>query len=48
MPPRSRTGAPCSALPFFIIPFGALLAVLFGTGYTPQYAAGVAIFAPWP
>ena len=32
-------------LPFFIIPFGALLAVLFGTGYTPQYAAGVAIFA---
>ncbi|WP_339853643.1 TRAP transporter fused permease subunit, partial [uncultured Nisaea sp.] len=32
-------------LPFFVIPFGALLAVLFGTGYTPQYAAGVAIFA---
>ena len=31
--------------PFFLIPFGALLAVLFGTGRTPQFAAGVAIFA---
>lgn len=33
-----------TTLPFFAIPFGALLIVLFGTGYTPQYAAGVAIF----
>ena len=31
--------------PFFLIPFGLLLAVLFFTGYTPQYAAGVAILA---
>ncbi len=31
--------------PFFLIPFGALLAVLFGTGKTPQFAAAVAIFA---
>ncbi len=31
--------------PFFLIPFGLLLAVLFLTGYTPQFAAGVAIFA---
>ncbi|WP_292881650.1 TRAP transporter fused permease subunit [Nisaea sp.] len=34
-----------TTLPFFAIPFGALLIVLFGTGYTPQYAAGIAIFA---
>lgn len=31
--------------PFFLIPFSLLLAVLFLTGYTPQFAAGIAIFA---
>ncbi|MFH1993163.1 MAG: TRAP transporter fused permease subunit [Pseudomonadota bacterium] len=31
--------------PFFLIPFTLLLAVLFFTGYTPQFAAGAAIFA---
>jgi TRAP transporter 4TM/12TM fusion protein len=30
-------------LPFFALPFGVLLAVLFGTGRTPQSAAGAAI-----
>jgi TRAP transporter 4TM/12TM fusion protein len=34
-----------ATVPFFLIPFGLLLAVLFLTGYTPQYAAGLAIFA---
>ena len=34
-----------ATLPFFLIPFGLLLAVLFLTGYTPQFAAGLAIFA---
>ncbi|GAB4229086.1 MAG: TRAP transporter permease [Kiloniellaceae bacterium] len=33
-----------STAPFFLIPFGLLLAVLFLTGYTPQFAAGLAIF----
>lgn len=28
--------------PFFLVPFGILLAMLFFTGYTPQYAAAVA------
>ena len=31
--------------PFFIVPFGILLAMLFGGGVTPQYAAGIAIGA---
>ena len=31
--------------PFFLIPFGLLLAVMFVTGKTPQYAAALAIFA---
>ena len=30
--------------PFFLIPFGVLLIVLFGTGRTAQYGAGLAIF----
>jgi TRAP transporter 4TM/12TM fusion protein len=30
--------------PFFLIPFSVLLAVLFFTGYTPQFAAGLAVF----
>jgi TRAP transporter 4TM/12TM fusion protein len=30
--------------PFFLIPFSVLLLILFLTGYTPQFAAGVAIF----
>lgn len=30
-------------LPFFALPFGVLLAVLFGTGRTPETAAGAAI-----
>ena len=30
--------------PFFMIPFSILLAILFFTGYTPQYAAAGAIF----
>jgi len=34
-----------ATVPFFLVPFGLLLAVLFLTGYTPQYAAGLAIFA---
>ena len=34
-----------ATLPFFLIPFGLLLGVLFLTGYTPQFAAGLAIFA---
>jgi TRAP transporter 4TM/12TM fusion protein len=34
-----------ATVPFFLIPFGLLLAVLFLTGYTPQYAAGIAIVA---
>jgi TRAP transporter 4TM/12TM fusion protein len=29
-------------VPFFLAPFGVLLAMLFFTGYTPQYAAGLA------
>jgi len=32
-------------VPFFLVPFGLLLVVLFATGYTPQFAAGLAIFA---
>ncbi len=31
--------------PFFAVPFGILLAMLFGSGVTPQYAAGIAIGA---
>ena len=31
--------------PFFLIPFGLLLGILFLTGRTPQYGAGVAIFS---
>lgn len=31
--------------PFFLIPFGILLLILFTTGYTPQFAAAVAILA---
>lgn len=31
--------------PFFLIPFSLLLAVLFFTSYTPQFAAGLAVFA---
>jgi TRAP transporter 4TM/12TM fusion protein len=31
--------------PFFLVPFGILLGMLFLTDYTPQYAAGVAIIA---
>lgn len=31
--------------PFFLIPFSVLLFVMFFTGYTPQYAAGLAIFS---
>ena len=31
--------------PFFLIPFGILLGMLFLTGYTVQYAAALAIFA---
>ena len=31
--------------PFFIIPFSLLLLILFFTGYTPQFAAGIAIFS---
>lgn len=32
-------------VPFFLVPFSVLLAMLFLTGYTPQFAAGAAIFA---
>ena len=32
-------------VPFFLIPFGLLLALLFATGYTPQFAAACASFA---
>ena len=32
-------------VPFFLVPFGILLAMLFFTGYTPQYAAGLATAA---
>ena len=31
--------------PFFLLPFGILLGILFFTGYTPQFAAAGAIFA---
>ena len=31
--------------PFFLIPFSLLLAVLFFTSYTPQFAAGLAVFS---
>ncbi|MGI9372930.1 MAG: TRAP transporter permease [Hyphomicrobiales bacterium] len=31
--------------PFFVIPFGTLLIVLFATGRTPQFGAALAIFA---
>jgi len=34
-----------ATVPFFLVPFGILLGVLFTTGYTPQYAAGLAIAA---
>ena len=30
--------------PFFCLPFGTLLGILFWTDYTPQFASGVAIF----
>lgn len=30
--------------PFFCLPFGTLLGILFFTGYTPQFASGAAIF----
>jgi TRAP-type uncharacterized transport system fused permease subunit len=33
------------SVPFFLIPFGVLLGILFATGYTPQFAAAVAILA---
>ena len=31
--------------PFFLIPFGLMLSVLFFTNYTPQFAAAIAIFS---
>ncbi len=31
--------------PFFLIPFSLLLLILFFTSYTPQFAAGIAIFS---
>ncbi len=34
-----------SSVPFFLVPFGILLIILFATGYTPQFAAAVAILA---
>jgi TRAP-type uncharacterized transport system fused permease subunit len=34
-----------TTVPFFVIPFGILLYMLFAMGVTPQYAAGVAIVA---
>ncbi len=39
LPSWSKT---ISLLPFFLVPFGVLLIILFGTSKTPQYAAGVA------
>lgn len=49
---RAMTGAeiPSAAevfrlAPFFLIPFTVLMTILFLTGYTPQFAAGVTIFA---
>ncbi|MEM7566100.1 MAG: TRAP transporter fused permease subunit [Pseudomonadota bacterium] len=36
-------GAVARLAPFFLLPFGALLFVLFGQGRTPQYAAAIAI-----
>jgi len=41
--PEGRTVARLS--PFFLLPFSILLAILFFTGYTPQFAAAGAIFA---
>lgn len=40
---RPSGRAVLTLLPFFALPFGVLLAVLFGTGRTPQSAAGAAI-----
>jgi len=34
-----------TTVPFFVVPFGILLVMLFASGVTPQYAAGIAIFA---
>ncbi len=34
-----------NSVPFFLVPFGTLLLILFTTGYTPQFAAAVAILA---
>ncbi|MBP5856472.1 TRAP transporter fused permease subunit [Marivibrio halodurans] len=34
-----------ATLPFFAIPFAVLLAILFASGKTPQYAAAIAAFA---
>jgi len=34
-----------TTVPFFVIPFGILLTMLFASGVTPQYAAGLAIIA---
>ena len=34
-----------ATMPFFLVPFGILLGMLFLTSYTPQYAAGIAIGA---
>ncbi len=48
--PLARIDLPSAAVllrtvPFFLVPFGVLLGLLFASGYTPQYAAAVAIFA---
>ena len=45
---REDIPAPARVLrlaPFFLLPFGLLLLVLFGSGRTPQFAAALAIFA---
>jgi len=34
-----------TTVPFFVVPFGILLTMLFASGVTPQYAAGIAIIA---
>lgn len=42
---RPSTNAVLATLGFFAIPFGILLAGMFAAGYTPQYAACLAILA---
>lgn len=40
---RPTTDTVLRTMPFFVLPFGVLLTMLFATGYTPQFSAALAI-----